>query len=198
MRHGVACPFGMSRRFEIPACTALHERRVNRASSTRDGRALRRRNVAIPAIEQAKIQAKVLVPLIKLLQTELGEERTHAIVRKAIGDAYRQLGAEWWRQRKSTDVGSNMESAFASFAKGGALDFTVNTQSKDIYQIDVTRCQYAEFYKELSEPELGFLLVCSLDFPFVDGFGSEVKLTRTQTIMQGASYCDFLYERQDW
>jgi len=27
-------------------------------------------------------------------------------------------------------------------------------------------------------------------------FGSDIKLTRTQTIMQGASHCDFRYRRQ--
>jgi hypothetical protein len=50
--------------------------------------------------------------------------------------------------------------------------------------------------KELGEPELGFLLVCSSDFPFVEGFGADVRLTRTQTIMQGATHCDFRYRRQ--
>jgi hypothetical protein len=50
--------------------------------------------------------------------------------------------------------------------------------------------------KELGEPELGFLLVCSSDFPFAEGFGPDIKLTGTQTIMQGASHCDFRYRRQ--
>ena len=40
------------------------------------------------------------------------------------------------------------------------------------------------------------LLVCSSDAPFAEGFGSKIKLTRTQTIMQGASHCDFRYKRQ--
>jgi hypothetical protein len=48
--------------------------------------------------------------------------------------------------------------------------------------------------KEIGEPELGPLLVCSLDFPFADGFTSDVKLTRTQMIVQGASRCDFRYQ----
>jgi hypothetical protein len=30
--------------------------------------------------------------------------------------------------------------------------------------------------KELGEPELGFLLVCSSDFPFVEGFGADMRL----------------------
>src|SRR5215475_3556252 len=49
---------------------------------------------------------------------------------------------------------------------------------------------------ELGEPELGFLLVCSQDFTFAEGLGPDIKLTRTQTIMQGASHCDFRYRRQ--
>jgi len=59
----------------------------------------------------------------------------------------------------------------------------------------VTRCAYAEFYKALGEPELGFLLVCTADFATAEGFGPDVRLTRTQTIMQGASHCDFRYRR---
>ena len=89
-----------------------------------------------------------------------------------------------------------MGSAFASFAQGDALYYSVRAQSQDTYQMDVTGCRYAQFYKALGEPELGFLLVCSLDFPFAEGFDPDVKLTRTQTIMQGASHCDFRYQRQ--
>jgi hypothetical protein len=152
--------------------------------------------VGIPAIEQAKIQARVLVPLVKELQAELGEERANALVRKALGDVHRRLGEQWWRAKKSGQVGENMASAVSWFAEGDALAYSVRAQSQDTYEVDITGCQYAQFYKELGEPELGFLLVCSLDFPFTEGFGPDIKLTRTQTIMQGASHCDFRYKRQ--
>ncbi len=152
--------------------------------------------MGIPVIEQAKIQAQVLVPLVKALQAELGEERANALVREVLGDVYRRLGEQWWRAKESRHVGDNMALAFASFAKGDAVDYTAHAQSQDTYEIDVTGCRYAQFYEELGEPELGFLLVCSLDFPFAEGFGPDIKLTRTQTIMQGASHCDFRYRRQ--
>ena len=153
--------------------------------------------MGIPVIEQAKIQAQVLVPLVKALQAELGEERANAVVRKALADIYRRLGEQWWQAKNSNHVGENMARAFASFAKGDALDYSVRAQSQDAYEIDVTGCRYAQFYKELGEPELGFLLVCSSDFTFAEGFGPDIKLTRTQTIMQGASHCDFRYQRQE-
>ena len=147
----------------------------------------------IPVIEQAKIQARVLVPLIRALQAELGEERANAIVRGALGDLYRSYGEKWWRARGSGDLGSNMAAAFDRFAAGGALDFEVLRQAPDAYEVNVTGCRYAQFFKQLGAPELGFLLACSPDFPMAEGYGAGVRLKRTQTIMQGASHCDFRY-----
>ncbi len=37
--------------------------------------------------------------------------------------------------------------------------------------------------------------ICTADFATAEGFGSDVKLTRTQAIMQGADHCDFRYRR---
>jgi hypothetical protein len=152
--------------------------------------------VGVSVIEQAKIQAQVLVPLVKALQAELGEARANALVRKALADVYRRLGEQWWRAKSSTHVGENMARAFASFAKDDALDYSVGAQSQDTCEINVTGCRYAQFYQELGEPELGFLLVCSADFTFAEGFGADIEMSRTQTIMQGASHCDFRYRRR--
>jgi hypothetical protein len=151
--------------------------------------------VNVSIIQQAKIQAQVLVPLVKALQAELGEERANALVRRALGDIYRGYGEEFWRTKNEKNLGKIMASAFATYAREDALDYRVIEQSQDAFEIDVTGCQYAEFYKELGEPELGFLLVCSADFHTADGLDPDIQLTRTQTIMQGASHCDFRYRR---
>ncbi len=135
----------------------------------------------------------MLVPLVKALRKELGEERADAIVRNALGDLYREMGEKWWRSRNSQDLGANMAGAFERYAAGDAMDYKVLRQAPDAYEIDVTRCKYAEFYKALGIPELGSLLACSVDFPMAEGFGSGVALKRTQTLMQGASHCDFRY-----
>ena len=152
--------------------------------------------MGIPVIQQAKIQAQVLVPLVKALQAELGEERANALVRSALGDIYRRYGEAFSRTKNEKNLGRMMASAWATYARGDALDYRVLEQSQDAFGIDVTGCRYAEFYKELGEPELGFLLVCHADFTTAEGFGPDIKLTRTQTIMQGASHCDFRYRRQ--
>jgi L-2-amino-thiazoline-4-carboxylic acid hydrolase len=150
----------------------------------------------VPLIEQVKIQAQVLVPLVKTLQAELGEERANVIVRKALGDMYRKFGEEWWRKQGARNLGEKIASSFETFAAGDALDYEVVKQAPDAFEVNVTGCRYAKFYNEMGAPELGFLLICSSDFPMAEGFGTDVQLTRTQTIMQGASHCDFRYMLQ--
>lgn len=147
----------------------------------------------IPLIEQIKIQAQVLVPLIKAFQAELGEKQANALVRKALGDLYRKFGEKWWRSQGARNFGEKMAAAFDNYAAGDALDYEVLKQAPDAFELNITGCRYANFYNEIGAPELGFLLVCSSDFPIAEGFGADVQLTRTQTIMQGASHCDFRY-----
>jgi hypothetical protein len=151
--------------------------------------------MSISVIEQAKIQARVLVPLVKVLQAELGEARANALVRKTLGDVYRGFGEEFWQAKNESDLGKAVSSAFKTYARDDALAYDVIEQTHDVFAFDVKRCAYAEFYKELGEPELGFLLVCTADFATAEGLGSDIKLTRTQTIMQGAAHCDFRYRR---
>jgi hypothetical protein len=123
----------------------------------------------VPLIEQVKIQAQILVPLVKALQVELGKERANDLVRRTLGDIYRRYGREFRRSKKEENVGHLMASAFATYARGGALDYQLREQSHDGVEIAVIRCQYAAFFKEIGEPELGFLLVCSADFPLAEG-----------------------------
>lgn len=157
--------------------------------------------MSVSVIEQAKIQAQVLVPLVRALQAELGEARANALVRKALGDLYRGFGEEFWKAKSITgneaDLGKAVASAFKTYARDGALAYDIIEQTQDVFAFDVKRCAYAEFYKALGEPELGFLLVCTADFATADGFGADITLARTQTIMQGASHCDFRYRRDE-
>ena len=136
--------------------------------------------MSISVLEQAKIQSRVLVPLIKALQAELGEARANALVRRTLGELYRRYGEEFWQAKNERNLGEAIASAFKTYARDDALEYRVREQAQD---------------EALGEPDLGFLLVCSADFDTAEGFGGDVKLTRTQTIMQGASHCDFRYVR---
>ena len=58
---------------------------------------------------------------------------------------------------------------------------------------NVTRCRYAEMYRDMGLGEIGHLLSCNRDGTFCEGYDSRIRFVRTQTLMQGASHCDFRY-----
>ena len=80
------------------------------------------------------------------------------------------------------------------YAAGNALVYEELKNTPDTYEYKVTGCRYADIYKELGEPELGFLFVCAGDLKIAEGISPKLELIRTQTIMQGADHCDFYYK----
>jgi hypothetical protein len=151
----------------------------------------------IPLIEQVKIQARILVPLVKAMQEELGEERANELVRKAMGPLFRKYGESWWRSQAG-NFEEKMDSTFGKlYGAADALKYEVIKKTPDAFEVNVTGCRYAQFYEKIGVPELGFLLTCSADFDHAEGFGAGVELKRTQTIMQGASHCDFRYRLEE-
>jgi hypothetical protein len=57
----------------------------------------------------------------------------------------------------------------------------------------VTRCKYAEAYKEMGLGRIGHLMSCNRDGTFCEGYDPNIALERAQTIMQGAPCCTFRY-----
>ena len=146
--------------------------------------------MSVSILEQAKIQAQVLVPVLKAFQAEFGTDRANEIARKALGSWAYKMGQEIGAQGAGTAV-EKMAAVLPVFSADDAHDIDVLKRTPEAFDFNVTRCRYAQFYKELGEPELGFLFLCSQDFPLTEGFSPDLELVRTQTIMQGASYCDF-------
>lgn len=52
-----------------------------------------------------------------------------------------------------------------------------------------TRCMWAEIFRELGEPDLGFLL-CAGDEPAVTAYNSELGFSRSKVLMYGDDHCD--------
>ena len=61
---------------------------------------------------------------------------------------------------------------------------------------DVTYCGYAQMYEKMGIKDMGYTLSCIRDFSFLKGFNPQIELRRTQTIMEGAKYCDFRFEKK--
>jgi hypothetical protein len=143
-------------------------------------------------LEQREIEARIVGPLIAAVRAELGTEKTLALVRRVIADLARQSGAELAQR-----LGEASLPAFAScldrWSEAGALEIDVLEQSADRLSFNVTRCRYAEMYRALGLGDLGSSLSCQRDFSLIEGFNPAIALSRTQTIMEGASHCDFRF-----
>jgi hypothetical protein len=144
-------------------------------------------------LDKAKIQAQVLVPVMRALREEMGKEKADALVKQALGG---------WSRQMFADIGKEIEGGRRRWSKmQGALndislpgvETTEAVKDAATLEFDVTRCRYAEFFRELNEPELGALLMCSTDFDIAATSDGAVTLTREQTIMQGAPSCTFRY-----
>lgn len=148
----------------------------------------------ITHLERRKIEGGVLIPVVQAFQRAIGKERANEIAREVIVELARRDGKRWAEQF-GEDLAA-MERVSGVWSGGGSLEIQNLEKSEERLDFNVTRCQYAEFYKELGLPELGKLFHCNRDFAMVEGFSSGLTLKRTQTIMEGASHCDFRFERK--
>lgn len=147
----------------------------------------------ISLLELTKIQAKVLVPVVRALRKELGTERANKIVADALRgwsrELYGKIGQEM-NGRPSEKFDAMLQAWMPKI--GGDVDFETLRQTPEHFDFNVTGCRYADFFRQLGEPELGALLLCEADLHVTEVIGNpDVKLERTQTIMKGAKYCDF-------
>ena len=150
----------------------------------------------LPLLEQRKTEAKVLAPLIRAFEEEFGREKTRALVGKTIKELARRDGEAIAAELEGTPI-EKIAALLPRFNEGDALELDVLKQDASCYEFNVTRCRFAEFYEGLGIPELGRLLSCNRDFALSEGISSELELERSQTIMEGASHCDFRFRLKD-
>ena len=149
----------------------------------------------ISMLDKVKIQAQVLVPVMRALRAELGRDKADALVKGALRD---------WSKRLFAEIGKDIEgSPYRKFATMNTaladvtmqeVSFDMHRRDKQALEFDITSCRFAEFFRALGEPELGALLICQTDIDIADAGGSDVSFSRTQTLMQGASCCNFRYK----
>jgi len=146
-------------------------------------------------LDKVRIQAQVLVPVLRALRAELGKEKADAIVKQALRDWSKELFAA---VGDSVDGSPRRKWAALHTAMGEISEREVTVemrrQDKEALEFDITSCRFAEFFRALDEPDLGALLLCSTDIDIAAAGGDEVSFTREQTIMQGAPSCTFRYK----
>ena len=144
-------------------------------------------------LEKRKIEAEILKEVYQTLKASHGEE----VAKRTIAESVRRSAIEQARAFAAAAPGGPSLKAFKDvmplWTKGGALEIEIKEQGETTFTFNVVRCRYAETYKAMGLGEIGHLLSCNRDGAFCEGYDPKLKLERTQTIMQGASHCDFRY-----
>jgi hypothetical protein len=146
----------------------------------------------LPLLKQREIEAQIVGPLVRAMIAEFGAERALKLVRDVVSDLARQSGSSLARW-----LGESSLLAFAQalelWKEEDALEIDLLEKTPERLSFNVTRCRYAEMYRALGLGDLGSSLSCRRDFALIEGFNPEIELTRTQTLMEGAAFCDFRF-----
>jgi len=140
----------------------------------------------ISQLDRVKIQARTLIPIIKAFEAELGKENTHQKVGETIAASLADLLFKLFQRR-------DMHPSEVDFGDTPTVsDILENTDNSFAY--NVTKCGFAEYFRNKGEQEIGYLMTCGTDFAVADALCQNWDFSRTQTIMEGASHCDFRYK----
>ncbi|MGB9442185.1 MAG: L-2-amino-thiazoline-4-carboxylic acid hydrolase [Desulfobacterales bacterium] len=149
-------------------------------------------NAKIGVLTRREVEARILTPVIDALGESFGRDEVLSVVQSTIVKIAREQGADL-----SNLMGNNSLHHFFEtlqfWTRDDALKIEVIEASEDVLSFNVTRCRYAELYDSLGIRDIGTIFSCARDFALIEGFNPDVTLTRTQTIMEGAPFCDFCY-----
>jgi hypothetical protein len=149
----------------------------------------------IPTLTKRRLQAQVIGPIYAEMVAEIGEEKAGAILDAAIRKAAIAEGRAF-AQRAPNGITSMADfiKLYDLWTADGALEIEVLEASDKRFDFNVTRCRYAETYKDMGLGKIGHLLSCNRDGTFCEGYDPNISLERNQTIMQGAPCCTFRYK----
>src|SRR5438105_8091836 len=112
--------------------------------------------VAISHLQRRKIEGRVLIPFIAACREKFGDDAAKELVAAAIRRLAADDGARW-----AATYGNGMSSlgrvVEEFWAGGGDMEIDLIGQAEERLDFNVTRCKYAEFYKDLGLAELGYL-----------------------------------------
>src|ERR1700722_5757677 len=144
-------------------------------------------------LARRRIEAAIIAQIYKEMREAIGEEKARDILRRAIRRAAIDAGTEMASRADGEADLESFKAILPLWMKDDALTIEVIDDKPGVLDFNVRRCRYAETYRVMGLGEIGAILSCNRDGAFCEGYDPRIKLTRTQTIMSGASHCDFRY-----
>jgi L-2-amino-thiazoline-4-carboxylic acid hydrolase len=156
-------------------------------------RAKKDANGELGILARRRIEAAIIAPIYAEMRETIGEDRARAILRRAIRRAAIDAGAEMAARADGEADLESFKAILPLWTKDDALTIEIIDDAPGVLDFNVKRCRYAETYHAMGLEDIGEILSCNRDGAFCEGYDPRIQLTRTQTIMSGASHCDFRY-----
>nr|WP_321523848.1 L-2-amino-thiazoline-4-carboxylic acid hydrolase [uncultured Cohaesibacter sp.] len=148
----------------------------------------------IPILERRRIEAMILKHVLDVITERSGRAEAEAVIGETCSRSAIEQGKAMAEGLDHAPTLSDFADILPNWTKEDALQIETLVTEPDQMDFNVTRCRYAEMYKEMGLGDIGHLLSCNRDGDFCVGYNPEIRLERTQTIMKGASHCDFRYK----
>ena len=147
----------------------------------------------MPILERRRIEAQILKHVHDVIEARSGTEEADAVIGTAVSRSAIDQGRDFANALGHTPSLQDFADIMPLWEKEDALRVEMVEASSEKLEFNIVRCRYAEMYREMGLGRIGHLLSCNRDGDFCVGYNPQMKLTRTQTIMSGASHCDFRY-----
>ncbi len=147
----------------------------------------------MPILERRRIEALILKNVYEVLRARSGEAEAQAVIGEAVSRSAIAQGESFAAELGHAPDLQDFADILPLWTREDALEIEVLSQGDDHFDFNVKRCRYSEMYRDMGLSDIGHLLSCNRDGDFCIGYNPDIKMERTQTIMKGASHCDFRY-----
>ena len=147
-----------------------------------------------PDVQALVDRYEMAVAFAQEFNGELGEERAHPIIQRALEQMQMRVA-----QELAAELGGNSLEALANYYRQQAAE-RENLEILEITDkqvaLKITRCRAFEAFSHLGAPEI-CRLYCDSDDVFIKSFNPDMKMIRTRTIAAGDDYCDHIWALEE-
>ena len=126
-------------------------------------------------LSRRRIEAAFAKGVFDEMKAELGEAEAKRILTNAVVKLAKSAAAE---MAKTAPPGlDGFRAILPRWTAEDALQIDIIKSTPEEFHFNVTRCRYAEMYRDMGVADLGAILSCNRDGAFCEGFDPNLKWT---------------------
>jgi len=132
------------------------------------------------------------IPLLKALTEDGDRDRFVEMLKKAAARAVE----ERTRRDAPPAPANTLRAMLGDLLTGESrfwshvLSYTFPEQTETAVEVRVTRCLWAQTFRDAGAADIGYAIICHPDFVSAPAFNPKIRMTRTRTLMEGDDHCN--------